>query len=68
MHSLSEWVNLDTKLSKRVKGIEPSYQAWEACILPLNHTRAFSTYKFVTPNLAFVKSLNNLSVYSHNTN
>jgi len=34
----------------------------------LNHTRAFSTYKFVTPNLAFVKSLNNLSVYAHNTN
>jgi hypothetical protein len=25
---------------ERVKGIEPSSQAWEAHILPLNHTRA----------------------------
>ena len=24
---------------ERVKGIEPSSQAWEAHILPLNHTR-----------------------------
>ena len=27
---------------ERVKGIEPSSQAWEARILPLNHTRAQS--------------------------
>ena len=26
-------------ICKRVKGIEPSSQAWEAHILPLNHTR-----------------------------
>ena len=26
-------------LLERVKGIEPSSQAWEARILPLNHTR-----------------------------
>ena len=25
---------------ERVKGIEPSFQAWEAHVLPLNHTRA----------------------------
>src|SRR5690625_7115413 len=25
---------------ERVKGIEPSSQAWEACVLPLNYTRA----------------------------
>jgi hypothetical protein len=25
---------------ERVKGIEPSSQAWEAHILPLNHTRS----------------------------
>ena len=31
-------------LYKRVKGIEPSYQAWEACVLPLNYTRS---YKFI---------------------
>jgi hypothetical protein len=27
------------KRLERVKGIEPSSQAWEARILPLNHTR-----------------------------
>src|SRR6204780_5313534 len=27
---------------ERVKGIEPSSQAWEARILPLNHTRVLS--------------------------
>ena len=30
--------SLNHKL-ERVKGIEPSSQAWEARILPLNHTR-----------------------------
>src|SRR6478672_4384619 len=25
--------------SERVRGIEPPSQAWEACVLPLNHTR-----------------------------
>ena len=24
---------------ERVRGIEPPYQAWEACVLPLNYTR-----------------------------
>ena len=24
---------------ERVKGIEPSYEAWEAAVLPLNYTR-----------------------------
>jgi hypothetical protein len=28
---------------ERVKGIEPSSQAWEAHILPLNHTRILRT-------------------------
>ena len=28
---------------ERVKGIEPSSQAWEAHILPLNHTRTGKT-------------------------
>ena len=23
---------------EQVKGIEPSYQAWEACVLPMNYT------------------------------
>jgi hypothetical protein len=26
-------------LVERVKGIEPSYEAWEAAVLPLNYTR-----------------------------
>ncbi len=25
--------------NERVKGIEPSYEAWEAAVLPLNYTR-----------------------------
>ena len=27
---------------ERVKGIEPSYEAWEAAVLPLNYTRVAS--------------------------
>ena len=26
---------------ERVKGIEPSYAAWEAAVLPLNYTRLY---------------------------
>ena len=33
---------------ERVKGIEPSSQAWEARILPLNHTRVDRTGAVVT--------------------
>jgi hypothetical protein len=28
---------------ERVKGIEPSYAAWEAAVLPLNYTRVDCT-------------------------
>ena len=28
---------------ERVKGIEPSYAAWEAAVLPLNYTRTLLT-------------------------
>ena len=31
---------------ERVKGIEPSSQAWEARILPLNHTRCSCKDRF----------------------
>ncbi len=31
-------VELELEL-ERVKGIEPSYAAWEAAVLPLNYTR-----------------------------
>jgi hypothetical protein len=29
---------------ERVKGIEPSYEAWEAAVLPLNYTRVGGQY------------------------
>ena len=31
---------IGVKPLERVKGIEPSYAAWEAAVLPLNYTRA----------------------------
>src|SRR4051812_18902184 len=34
---MSAW-RTPTGLSERVRGIEPPFQAWEACVLPLNHT------------------------------
>ena len=30
------------QLLKRVMGIEPTYSAWKADVLPLNHTRVFN--------------------------
>ena len=32
-------VKAGEKKRERVKGIEPSYAAWEAAVLPLNYTR-----------------------------
>jgi hypothetical protein len=29
---------------ERAKGIEPSYEAWEAAVLPLNYARALSQF------------------------
>ncbi len=29
---------------ERVKGIEPSYAAWEAAVLPLNYTRVIGLH------------------------
>lgn len=41
---------------ERMKGIEPSYQAWEARILPLNYTR-MSAYSPILPIfMAIVKA------------
>ena len=37
---------------ERVKGIEPSSQAWEAHILPLNHTRNPVEHLFIYQNLS----------------
>ena len=33
---MQQWRNVTVE---RVKGIEPSYAAWEAAVLPLNYTR-----------------------------
>ena len=33
---------------ERVKGIEPSYAAWEASVLPLNYTRVIASHFTVT--------------------
>jgi hypothetical protein len=40
---------------ERVKGIEPSSQAWEAHILPLNHTRIYSVIKWNTPDIRLIQ-------------
>ena len=34
---------------ERVKGIEPSYAAWEAAVLPLNYTRVAPEFTAVQP-------------------
>ena len=34
---------------ERVKGIEPSYEAWEAAVLPLNYTRSRGDYRQRAP-------------------
>ena len=32
---------------ERVKGIEPSYEAWEAAVLPLNYTRKYGQLRCI---------------------
>ena len=38
---------------ERVKGIEPSYAAWEAAVLPLNYTRVAREFKRSCRSWAF---------------
>jgi hypothetical protein len=40
---------------ERVKGIEPSYAAWEAAVLPLNYTRLAAKHSHFGPS--WVKGL-----------
>ena len=40
MHRLNGMAGVNGIQLERVKGIEPSYAAWEAAVLPLNYTRA----------------------------
>jgi hypothetical protein len=37
--SFIELASRQNRMMERVKGIEPSYAAWEAAVLPLNYTR-----------------------------
>ena len=34
---------------EQVKGVEPSYQAWEACVLPMNYTCVESSLSIARP-------------------
>ena len=36
------WDTANTAISKRVMGIEPTYLAWKASVLPLNYTRIYA--------------------------
>jgi hypothetical protein len=47
---------------ERVKGIEPSSQAWEARILPLNHTRAGAINFYKMPNMGASAKRNSFSI------
>lgn len=38
----SGWSKAHPDHMERVKGIEPSYPAWEAGVLPLNYTRTYT--------------------------
>src|ERR1700680_2810996 len=36
---------------ERAKGIEPSYAAWEAAVLPLNYTREIAIFLSISPGI-----------------
>jgi hypothetical protein len=36
---------MDMAFLERAKGIEPSYAAWEAAVLPLNYARNFKALR-----------------------
>ena len=38
---------VSVKFVERVKGIEPSYEAWEAAVLPLNYTRGYDDFSLL---------------------
>ena len=47
---------ITTKWVERVKGIEPSYAAWEAAVLPLNYTRQRTLLTGTPARLAILPS------------
>ena len=40
---------------ERVMGIEPTYPAWKAGVLPLNYTRVFRNATILSQSTCFVK-------------
>lgn len=40
---------MDSPPLEQVKGVEPSYQAWEACVLPMNYTCVESSLSIARP-------------------
>jgi len=44
VHQKANWIQQLEK-KERVKGIGPSYPAWEAGVLPLNYTRRTQIYR-----------------------
>lgn len=55
-------LKLDEEYMERVKGIEPSYAAWEATVLPLNYTRERRARKRGEGIIDLTPSLTSLSV------
>ena len=47
---------------ERVKGIEPSYAAWEAAVLPLNYTREAGDSTWVGVNIQHTAPCNGTSI------
>src|SRR5262249_3522104 len=46
LRKIAKRLTLSTALSlERAKGIEPSYAAWEAAVLPLNYARSFRLHE-----------------------
>ena len=41
------WDTANAAISKRVMGIEPTYPAWKAGVLPLNYTRKYSVERAI---------------------
>ncbi len=44
-----EQINLPNESLERVMGIEPTYSAWEADVLPLNYTRKYVGFRQILP-------------------
>ena len=48
-------IQLSYRLKKRVMGIEPTYPAWKAGVLPLNYTRIKHENEFLEPSIGVTR-------------